>query len=398
MQVLPVVTYKLKARGKRSLTIEAIRLKPRGGIPSGLTYWLRDYGMLPYFFTPHVGLMNEGVYDYYPRFQEIGNVYIVDRALHAMIRRGRRSELKWGDWHLGRLTEIGATELCPGRPKRYIVGPFGMYAYRASEMIEDRENWLTSFENLLVLRLLSESIRRIGQLFNQFYKAGKIRIECEGPEKISHLLPPFEVDWHGIGTNLYDAYLLHVEEQATFPTYKGPSNLLVLSGIIFNEICLCITNLRREIVNYVLPVAEKYGYEMTYKALINRGITELSRGFRRLNMIGSRGPMWYINIPDNTLATLVSYSLEKSKNLDKGRTYITLEEFTDCVKADFRLLIHPADCMDFLSRSVDYTNLGLHLEVIEDYLKQNFERFLHRLVDLGLASIRADGDVRVEIV
>jgi hypothetical protein len=110
----------------------------------------------------------------------------------------------------------------------------------------------------------------------------------------------------------------------------------------------------------------------------------------------------FTSIPDRLLSNLVRYFGESvsAEAMQQGREpprQMPLNSFVKVIKEEFRILINPNDILGFLETSVEYGNLGIDLQIARGYLISDYQYFTERLENLGLATIRPDGDVMIRI-
>lgn len=370
--ILSYDIIKRKIKGEAKLTISGIKFIENRNKKRELTYWLHDYGRLAYWLRKY------GHVDDNPVWSSLEDIYMFEDAIEPPLSKKR---INWIKYHVKKLSEIRATrEIEKGK---FRLGDFGKAAFEASERFAD---WSKSLEALIITRLLSTRIENLGILLRSIYTK-PIEVKClKCP---STIIPPedFRLSWGDISTSLRDAYLIHTELPMVIPEFRSPNSTTVLSGLLFNELYSTMSNIRERIVERLAKV----GKTVNRYILTDRGSYEVKRGLERLNILHRKYGSWFITINDQLLSSLAMYALVRS-----GRNLISLEELTATMKHSFRFLVDPYDIGSFIKDSVESQTLGINLDVLWNNLEQNFLGFIERLVSLGFAIVRPDGEVSIE--
>ena len=365
------LVYEIK-KIRKKLTLSKIRFIDANGNERELTYWLHDYGKLAYW------LYKYGNIDEHSEWLKLQSIFILDEAFGNIPSNKRK---KWYKWHIKKLQEIGATKKID--KNKYRLGKLGKLMFEAAQK---SLNWSNSLENLLIGYLVARRMENLGLLLKTVSQKG-ISVICSKKPKGLQRPKDLKISWNDLLTNLKDVFFIHTEIPSLIPHHRSPNNTLILSGILFNEIYMLISNIRRQIIEKI----SRLGETVDPYILADRGAYEIKRALERLNILQRRWGMRFTSLPDSILISIVNYSFLKLKSES-----ISQNDFIKILKDDFRFLVHPTDVIKFLSNSVMYRNLGINLDILKNDLEQNYSDFLERLVSLGYATIRPDGEARIE--
>lgn len=141
-----------------------------------------------------------------------------------------------------------------------------------------------------------------------------------------------------------------------------------------------------------MNVTKDKGFSAKTNELSKRVPHEVSRGLVKIDVLRKTRGLEHVSIPDRMLSDLTMFALHSQR-----AQAIRLEEFNTMLKNTFRILVNPHDIKMFLKNSVAHESLGIDLTVVTDFLRSNYEEFIERMVGLGLARVRPDGEVTIEI-
>jgi len=362
------VLYDIKRRGDK-LTLSGIRYHDEHGERT-FTYELREYGGLAYWLRTY------GNVDEDPLWKSVDKIYALDTSSQEKSQKRER----WIIWHLDKLKEIGATTKV-GKNK-YQLGKFGKLAL---EVARETSYWTVSLESIIVARLIATKMENLGYFLSKINRR-PVNVSCGKTHKKIPYLQDFQISWNDLSSCLKDVYFLHAEPCA-IPDLRSPAVPAILSGIILNEIFSAITRIREKIMERIAEV----GTTSDLYIVSDRGSNEIKRALKHLGILQSGRGIWYTCIPDRLLCNFAIYALRKKK-----RDTLSVRELTEIIKDDFRFLVDPDDIHDFLSNSVKVETIGVDLDTFRNNLEQNYADFIERLMSLGYAIIRPDGEVTVE--
>jgi hypothetical protein len=377
----PEIIYNPKIEEGRLRSIDIQFRSDKG--PVDFTYVVRDYGELPLWIASH--LMEQNTLP--EEWRMVEEIYALDKFFVGMPPRRKR----FIEWTLIReLPQIDVLVLKKKRVKRRgtkrktSLGPFGDFLF---DVVKLSPNWLISFENLVLLRLLGYKLKNLGTTLYEIYKHGSAKCVSS-----SHW-PSFKIFWDELSANLWDICLIHAEKPDVIPEFRDPNIPQVLSGAIYNESYLVHSALRKILLEKFASTIQNRGFSMDIYELSTRTPNEISRAFREIGILQNVHGLEFVSIPDRMLRDLVIFSLHW-----QTKTQTFLKEFTDVVKDQFRILIDPYDIKNFLERASTYASLGIDLMTMVNYFKSNYEIFIERLKNLGLAKVRPDGEVTIETI
>lgn len=290
------------------------------------------------------------------------------------------------------------------RRKKVFLGPIGVLFLKAASK---SSSLTTSFENLVVFRVLAEKIRNLGLVLSVLHTRGTIDCYCNKvrPKAIRQIKgKKTQLNMNRIPTFLRDANLVHCESPDIFPFVVSPNTPMVISGLLYNEIYRTYHALRIPLQKWVNRLSKKLQGLVTIDPyeISDRMAREISRGFEKIGLLQLRGGVRFTSIPDQLLANLTGYFGEKAVNkasLD-GKAppkQLPLASFIKMLREEFCILVNPNDIVEFLEKWVDYAHLGIDFSVARGNLISDYHRFTERLETLDLATIRPDGDVMVRI-
>lgn len=367
------LVYTIK-RKKNKLAFTDVKLVDQSGSERELTYWLHDYGRLSYWLRKY-GKVNSD-----PLWASLQEVFALEEFIEGPPKAVRE---KWYLWHIAKLKEIDATQKVGN--DTYRLGGFGRLAFDAAKKASGRVSWSESMESILITYLISKRIENLGVFLGAISKK-PIEVVCNNSPKDITRPKDFKMSWNELSTCLRNIYFVQVEAPNTVQELKTSTDPLVLSTLLLNETYLAMSNLRGAITRKLIVV----GNTVDPYILTDRGSYEIKRALERLGILQSRFGFWFTSLPDKLLSSSVWYALVKS-----GKESISPGEFTEVLKSDFRFLVDTDDVIRFLIDSVEYEALGIDLSLLRNNLDRNYSRMLERLVNLGFASIRPDGEARI---
>lgn len=363
------VLYDIERRGDK-LTLSGIKYRDEHGERT-FTYELRDYGGLAYWLRTY------GNVDEDPLWKSVDEIY----ALETSSKEKSEKRKPWILWHLDRLREIEATTKV-GKNK-YQLGKFGKLAL---EVARKTSYWTVSLESIIVARLIATKMENLGYFLSKI-STRPVNVSGRKTRKKISYPQDFQISWNDLSTCLKDVYFLHAEPCA-IPNLRSPAVPPILSGIIWNEIFSAITRIRGKIMERIAEV----GNTCDLYIVSDRGSNEIKRALNHLGVLQSGRGVWYTCIPDRLLSNFAIYALLKGK-----QDILSVRELTEIIRDDFRFLVDPDDIHNFLSNSVKFEPIGVDLDILRNNLEQNYADFIERLMSLGYAIIRPDGEVTVEI-
>lgn len=358
-------------RKKGKLTFSDVKFVDQNGNERELTYWLHDYGRLPYWLKKY------GKVDDNPLWKSLLNIFALEGIFEGRPKPVRE---KWYLWHIGKLAEIDATRKIGSGI--YRLGNFGELAFEAAK---NSVNWSESMENIVITHLISKRMENLG-FFLHTLSRKSIEVVCSKYPKDLGRPKDFQISWNNLSTCLRNAYFVQVESPSTIQELKASNNPVILSSFLLNEIYSVISNLRNKIVERLVVV----GNTVNPYILTDRGSYEIKRALERLGILQTKYGFWFTNLSDSILSSFIWYALVKTR-----RKSISPDEFTKILKDDFRFIVDPTDVTAFLTDYVEYQSLGIDLNLLHNNLEQNYSTLLERLVSLGFATIRPDGEVKI---
>jgi len=367
------LAYTIK-RKKGKLTFTDLKLIDQSGNERELTYWLHDYGRLSYWLKKY------GKIDGDPLWASLSDIFALEEFIEGHPKTVRE---KWYVWHIAKLKEIGATQEAGNGT--YRLGDFGKLAFEAAKKSSGRVSWSESMESILITYLISKRIENFG-VFLSTISRKPIEIVCTSSPKDLSRPKSFQVTWNNLSTCLRNVYFVQVEPPNSVQELKTSSDPLILSTLLLNEMYQAMSNLRERITVKLVDA----GSTANPYILTDRGSYEIRRALERLGILQSRFGLWFTSLPDKFLSSSVWYALVKA-----GKEFISPSEFTEVLKNDFHFLVDTDDVITFLVDSVEYETLGIDLSLLRNNLDRNYSRMLERLVNLGFASIRPDGEARI---
>lgn len=168
------------------------------GEPVDFTYRVRDYGRLPLWIV-----------DFLEKFQTLPGGWRVVREKYALddfFIAYKPPRDGYIDWTLtNELPRIGVIDVGKGksrgrgkRRKKFFLGLIGEEIFEA---VQNSQNWLISFENLVLLRLLAHKLESLGITLSAIHKYSKVN--CTSTN-----WPSFEFSWSELSTCLWDVFLV----------------------------------------------------------------------------------------------------------------------------------------------------------------------------------------------
>lgn len=376
----PTIAYNPHIEG-RDLT-EMVIQPQISGESMDFTYRVRDYGRLPLW----IAQLLEEYHTIPDEWKTVREKYGLDDFFIAYVPP-RNGYIKWTlTRELPRIDILEKrTEKRRGKGKKKMIfslGPIGQEIFKA---VQKSQNWLISFENLTLLRLLAHKLKSLGDTLNAIHKYGSV--ECTSTN-----WPSFKFSWEELSSNLWDVFLVHTEKLDIMPECRSPNIPPVLSGLIYNESYLAHFAIRKTIIEKFVKGTKNRGVSVNIAELSKRVPHEVSRGLEKIGVLHAKRGLEHVSIPDRMLLDLVMFAL-----YDRKARTIHLKEFIDVLKNMFRVLVDPHDIKIFLKNSVECESLGIDLTVAIEFFRSNYEVFIERMVSLGLARVRPDGEVSIEI-
>lgn len=369
------IEYEIVKKGKgEKYTLQNIELFDNK-LRRDLTYWLHDYGRLAYWLKKYGGINSN------PLWASLGDIYSLETYFAGGEAKKREDWYIYQIYRLGK--EIDVTQRTSG--KSFRLGDFGKIAFEAATKVGSRTSWTESMEAIIVLYLLARKIENFGFLLGALNEKS-VDVACTKCPRSFNRPKDFQINLKDVSLCIRNAYFVNVELPDTVQELKTYANPVVLSTIILNETYSAISNFRHTIVEKLVSsgtMANPY-------VLSDRGSYEIKRALERMDVLQKKHGFWFTTLPDRLLLSIGWYALVKM-----GKTTITPNEFTEVLKVDFRFLVDPDDIVKYLSDQTDYEILGIDLTLLRNNLEQNFSRFLERLVSLGFARIRPDGEVHI---
>jgi len=263
-----------------------------------------------------------------------------------------------------------------------------------------------SFEDLVVLKVLARKIKNLGLVFNGLYTSSVIDCQCikaKGKE-ISHLNgKKTQLSSKELFITMRDAYLVHSETPWVVPLALSSNNPMAISSIIYNEMYRIYHALRFPLQRWINESSKTSAAIVTVDPyeVSDRMPREITRALEKLGLLQFLKRTRYISLPDQLLSDLVRYFGEITSRkafLERRKLpgQMRLGSFVEMIKKEFRILVSPNDIMRFLRDSVCYEDSGID-KIAKGYLISDYHSFTERLENLGLATIRPDGDVMIRI-
>lgn len=364
--------YTIGKKSRHLLTLSDVKFLDQNQNERELTYWLHDYGKLAYWLKKYGNVDNNILW------ASLEDVFALENAFEPPPSPKRKT---WYKWHIGKLEEIEATQKVGDM--QYRLGKFGELAFEAARKSPD---WPASMESIIIMHLISKRIENLG-IFLRALAQKPIDVTCRKFPKEIDRPKDFRITWNELSTCLKDVYFIYVETPSAVQELVSPNDPLTLSTFILNEIYSTISTLREKMVEKIARI----GKTVNPYILADRGSYEIKRALERLNVLQKKFGSWFTSMPDQLLSSIIWYTLVK-----KGKKSVSPLEFTEILRDDFRFIIDPNDVVDFLINSVEYNATGIDLAVLKNNLSENYSRLLERLVSLGFATIRPDGEVKIE--
>lgn len=370
-----------------------------------LGYRFRDYGKLSLSIIKRLeecGTINKAP----NALSKVQDFYKLPQFVGPTSRAGGR----FTRWMIdGECPKVGvlSVRIEKRRKKKIFFGPKGVLYFKAALK---SSNLTRSFEDLVVLRVLARKIKNLGRVCSVLSTNRSIDCYCDRVrgKKIRHLKgKKTQLISKEIFRTLRDAYLVHCESPQVVPFAMSSNNPMVVSGLVYNEIYRIYHALRIPLQIWINESSKKSSSLVTADPyeVSDRMPREITRGFEKiglLHILPGRSRLRYMSIPDRLLSDLVRYfgEVASKEALLRGREpprQMPLAYFIRMMKEEFRVLINPNDVTTFLKKSVDYKNLGMDLKIATGYLIRDYHCFTERLENLGLATIRPDGDVMIRV-
>ena len=373
-----------------------------GGERFELGYRFRDYGKLSLSIIKR--LEECGTINTAPEaLSEVRDFYKLPNLVGPTARAGG----KFAQWMIdGECPKVGVLDVRieKARKKKVFFGPIGVLFLKAASK---SSNLARSFEDLVVLRVLARKITNLGLLLSILCAEKSIDCYC-GKVKAKEIRrlerKKTQLFSKEFFTTMRDAYLVHCEGPQVVPSAMSSNNPSAISSLIYNEIYR-VHHILRVLLQMWINESSKMSTSLVtvdpYE-VSDRMPREVTRGLEKIGVLHSLHGTRYTSIPDRLLSNLVRYigevaSREASLNGKEPPRQMPLASFINMIRKEFRVLINPNDIVRFLENLVDYRNLGIDLRVARGYLISDYNRFTERLENLGLATIRPDGDVMIRV-
>jgi hypothetical protein len=368
-----------------------------------LGYNFRDYGMLSLSIVKRLDECNTTSLAPQSLVKQIRDFYRLPDLVGSTTRAGG----KFTEWMIDtQCPDVNITSVVieHGKKKKVLPGPIGLLFMRAADR---SSNPTQALEDLIILKVLARKMNNFGRVLSALHTQGAIDCLCsstKGQEvhdlrgKTTQLLS------RDACVTMYDAYLVHCETPQVTPFAISSNNPLAISSLLYNELYRLYHGLRvllqmwlNESLQDSQSLAKVDPYEVS-----DRMPREISRAFEKLHLLQSLHEKRFVSIPDRLLSDLVNLFREATiENASSKGNPAPREEplssFVRKVKEEFRILVNPDDIVRYLEDSVDHVGLGIDLETARGYLVSDYLSFTERLENLGLATIRPDGDVMIRI-
>jgi len=290
------------------------------------------------------------------------------------------------------------------RKKKVFFGPKGILFLKAASK---SSNLAQSFEDMVILKVLARKIKNLAIVLSALDAEHSVDCYCgrvKGKE-IRHLQnKKTRLSSKEVLATMRDAYLVHCEGSHIVPLAMSSNNPMVISSLIYNEAYRIYHALRIPLQIWINQSSKTSLNHITVDPyeISDRMPREITRALEKLGMMHFLHGIRFTSIPDQLLANLVRYfgesvSAEALQQQRKPASQMPLDSFVKAIKKEFRILINPNDILSFLKASVKYGNLGIDLQIAKGYLISDYQHFTERLENLGLATIRPDGDVMIRI-
>jgi hypothetical protein len=367
-----------------------------------LGYNFRDYGKLSLSIINK--LNKRRIISVSPEISEIQDSYQLPNFVGSTGRVGGSFTEWMVDNECPRVGVIEKRKVKKQKPE-YFLGARGTHFLKAASKSPDISQ---SFEDLIMLAVLARKIKHLGLVFSSIYKAKDVDCECIAT-KLAETKKlrgkKFKIYPQKMPVTMGDAYLVNCEGLNIVPDVLASNNPSTISGFTYNELYRMYHYLRYAVQKWIIDSTAglNFGGIDAYE-VSDRTPREFTRALEKLGLLHSLHGTRYICIPDKLLVVLVKYfaettSLQASPEVkgEGNRGQIRLSQFVKTIKNEFRILLDPDDIYQFLNESFDYKNFGIDLETAKSYFISNYNFFVERLENLGLATIRPDGDVMIKI-
>jgi hypothetical protein len=367
-----------------------------------LGYKFRNYGQLSLSIIKR--LEECGTIDKAPQdLNKIRDFY----KLPGLVGSMSRATGKFARWMIdSECPKVGVLDVRieRGRKKKVFFGSKGVLFWKAAS---ESSNPTRSFEDLIILSVLARKIRNFGLILSALHTEGTIECYCgrTRSKEIRQLQrKKTQLSLKSVSTTIFDAYLVHCESPPVIPFAMSSNNPLAISSLIYNEIYRVYHSLRIPLQIWINESAKMSKGLVTVNPfeVSDRMPREITRALEKLGLLHFLYGARYVSIPDRLLADLARYfgeitSKEASVEGRKPPNQVPLSSFVKLIQEEFRILLNPDDVIRFLEGSVNYRDFGIDLNTAKGYLISNYHYFTERLENLGLATIRPDGDVMIRI-
>jgi len=367
-----------------------------------LGYTFRDYGKLALSIIK--------------RLEECGTISKAPKVLREVQDFYKLSDLVGSSSRAGgRFTQWMIDAECPKvavldiqiekrKKKKVFFGPEGVLFLKAASK---SSNLAQSFEDMIILRVLARKIKNLAILLSALHAQHSVDCYCgkvKGKEIRQLQTKKTQLSSKDVFQTMSDAYLVHCESSHVVPLAMSSNNPMVISSLIYNEVYRIHHAFRIPLQIWINQSSKTSANLVTVDPfeVSDRMPREITRALEKLGMLHFLHGIRFTSIPDRLLSNLVRYygesvSAKAEQQGSEPPSQMPLGYFVEVIKEEFRILINPDDVLRFLKTSVDYGNLGIDLQIARGYLISEYQYFTERLENLGLATIRPDGDVMIRI-
>jgi len=322
--------------------------------------------------------------------EEMANPSLKDKLPPGGTKEERREEFirgRWLTWPATadlRQSDV-VREIESAKKTRRELTEFGR---KARESARRLPNWVSAFENLVLLKTVSTKIEGLEKIVRTVSNEGTIECVCrEGREEDSKQIGGFRISLNL--EKIPKLCLFQAEETLSPPHFRSSFFPQVISQKILNKIYLINYAIRWSIItsDFVQDLAIKRNISLgrDFSSWANEGPASIMSGLSRLGLLKIDTNLRYLRLPDAMLPDLVSFIVE-------GGT-MPLGQFAEALTKAFCIVVSPK----YVNIVAALTGMKTETEVemTRDYMWANYDSFTDRLVNLGLAHVNPDGEVTV---
>ena len=301
-----------------------------------------------------------------------------DGTISEYLKPLRAMDKKLGSFSLGLLPKLGENY------KRWevetllehtIIDERGRITYTGKRIIEACKSASDSyleFERLCLLKGIADRLDGLTDIVRL--------LPGSGPAEIYNVTKPTELKSYKaeiIKPTINEFYMVDIEDNPGLYSFPSTNTAMFLSNLSIAEYYRFHYSLRKEIFKIYAHhtgttlkpdrLHRFAGRIRTIELLKNLDIYRMAEGYR------------FVRFPTNLLRTLARYSLSK-------RHDVTFESFLLDLKKGFRMIVSPED----LRKVYQFTLTSDHIEA---FFESNFDMFLARLLQAGIADVKPDGEV-----